>query len=247
MRHVERNPRHRTGQHPEPELLGLLALGESVASSEELGHLARCTGCAEDVEQLRAVAVIGRTTAGIGPLAEPPANVWRAISAEVELGDSVLPSAPDLPEPIAPGRAARGPTFLLAAILATALAIGAGLIVQLVRPGESETLAGATLEAFPGWEGAAGEAIVELRADGTREVTVTLTARAPDDGYREVWLISEDGTALISLGVLEGDSGTFVVPEAIDLGQYSLVDVSHEPLDGDPAHSGDSIVRGELA
>jgi len=33
----------------------------------------------------------------------------------------------------------------------------------------------------------------------------------------------------------------------VDLKNYVLVDVSQEPVDGDPNHSGDSIVRGELS
>jgi hypothetical protein len=37
-----------------------------------------------------------------------------------------------------------------------------------------------------------------------------------------------------------------VVPADVDLRDYVLVDVSQEPLDGNPAHSGDSIVRGQL-
>jgi hypothetical protein len=36
------------------------------------------------------------------------------------------------------------------------------------------------------------------------------------------------------------------VPAGIDTGEYDLVDISEEPYDGDPTHSGDSIVRGQL-
>jgi hypothetical protein len=32
----------------------------------------------------------------------------------------------------------------------------------------------------------------------------------------------------------------------LDLRDYPVVDISREPLDGDPAHSADSISRGEL-
>ena len=35
-------------------------------------------------------------------------------------------------------------------------------------------------------------------------------------------------------------------PPGLDLDQFSVVDVSEEQFDGDPAHSGDSIVRGPL-
>jgi hypothetical protein len=38
----------------------------------------------------------------------------------------------------------------------------------------------------------------------------------------------------------------FVLPENLDVGEFPVVDVSNEPIDGDPTHSGDSIVRGVL-
>jgi hypothetical protein len=63
---------------------------------------------------------------------------------------------------------------------------------------------------------------------------------------REVWLIRSDASGLVSLGLLDGPSGRFTVPSGIDLADYPIVDVSAEPVDGEPAHSGDSIVRGEL-
>ena len=60
------------------------------------------------------------------------------------------------------------------------------------------------------------------------------------------WYITADASALVSLGILEGSEGVFDVPDDVDLADYVLVDISQEPEDGDPAHSGDSIVRGEL-
>ncbi len=51
----------------------------------------------------------------------------------------------------------------------------------------------------------------------------------------------------MSLGVVDGASGTFTVPDGLDLSRYDLVDVSAEPYDGNPAHSGDSIIRGKLS
>jgi hypothetical protein len=107
-------------------------------------------------------------------------------------------------------------------------------------------LASAELDSFPGWDDAAGSATVEEGADGVRTVVVDLDATVPAGELREVWLIRSDASGLVSLGLLEGGSGRFVVPAGIDLDEFTLVDVSAEPVDGDPAHSGDSIVRGEL-
>ena len=75
---------------------------------------------------------------------------------------------------------------------------------------------------------------------------ISVDAPPSADGYREVWLIADDLSSLTSLGVLEGSQGRFDIPDDLDLAAFPLVDVSQEPLDGDPAHSGDSIVRGPL-
>ncbi|MDV8147047.1 anti-sigma factor domain-containing protein [Arthrobacter sp. B10-11] len=91
-----------------------------------------------------------------------------------------------------------------------------------------------------------GKALVEELPDGTRQLVVQL----PDsriNGFREVWVISPDLSKLVSLGVLDGEPGVFAIPEGLDLAEYPIVDVSNEPFDGNPAHSSDSIARGELA
>jgi hypothetical protein len=36
------------------------------------------------------------------------------------------------------------------------------------------------------------------------------------------------------------------VPAALDLAKFPTVEISVEPLDGQPGHSGVSLVRGEL-
>ncbi len=87
---------------------------------------------------------------------------------------------------------------------------------------------------------------MEERPDGTFAVRVKVDADAAPDTFREVWLITADASALVSLGVMDGEEQTFAVPADVDLRDYVLVDVSQEPVDGDPTHSGDSIVRGEL-
>jgi hypothetical protein len=43
-----------------------------------------------------------------------------------------------------------------------------------------------------------------------------------------------------------GPAGTFVVPADLDPDTYTVVDISIEPRDGDEAHSGRSVLRGEL-
>ncbi|MBD8023318.1 anti-sigma factor [Microbacterium gallinarum] len=170
-------------------------------------------------------------------------------SASVQAPDSAPAPAP-APAPASasaspPRRRRAAVAWVLAASLVLISAVGAGawLVNSSLRP---TVVAGAELEPFPAHPGASGTADVEAGRDGSRTLTVNLAADASDDGYREVWLIRNDAAALISLGVLDGDSGSFVIPDGVDLDEYSIVDISVEPIDGDPAHSGDSIVRGQL-
>ncbi len=59
-------------------------------------------------------------------------------------------------------------------------------------------------------------------------------------------LLDLDTGDLISLGVLNGTASDFELPDGLDLRDYPTIDVSRKSLDGDPAHSTDSIARGEL-
>ena len=260
--------------HLDPDQLTLLALGEPVASDADTEHLTACAACAAELAELRRTAIIARATVADGQVLEaPPARVWARIAEEIGMTDAAAsPSAPDsaLPGDIAAGEPAPAPAsasvpapapasaaatpprrrraavaWVLAASLVLISAVGAGawLVNSSLRP---TVVAGAELEPFPAHPGASGTADVEAGRDGSRTLTVSLAADASDDGYREVWLIRNDAAALISLGVLDGDSGSFVIPEGVDLDEYSIVDISVEPIDGDPAHSGDSIVRGQL-
>ena len=138
-----------------------------------------------------------------------------------------------------------GGLFAAAAAVAV-VALGITALQSTLRPPDGTVVAEATLEAFPDWPDARGAAELEELPDGTRQVEVTLDADVGDDASREVWLIRSDASDLVSLGLLEGQEGTFRVPEGVDVAEFNLVDVSQEPQDGDPAHSGDSIVRGPL-
>jgi len=93
---------------------------------------------------------------------------------------------------------------------------------------------------------ATGVARVVQAKDGQRTLEVTVDKNEAR-GFQEVWLIAPDLSRLVSLGVMTSDSGSFAVPAGLDLGKYPIVDVSDEPMDGNPAHSSVSIVRGTLA
>lgn len=93
---------------------------------------------------------------------------------------------------------------------------------------------------------AAGSARVVESADGSRALEVRLS-KDEAQGYQEVWLIAPDLSRLVSLGVMNSESGTFQLPAGLEISEYPIVDVSDEPVDGNPAHSSVSIARGTLA
>ncbi|MBK4348575.1 anti-sigma factor [Lacisediminihabitans changchengi] len=137
----------------------------------------------------------------------------------------------------------------IVASVALIVGIGGGAAIIGARQSPSDTVvAAATLRAFPDWPRARGEAKVETTASGTRQLVVTLTSAPESSGaFREVWIMSASLKKLISLGVLVGDSGRFTMPAEISTGAYPVVDISEEPENGSPAHSGNSIVRGTLS
>lgn len=58
--------------------------------------------------------------------------------------------------------------------------------------------------------------------------------------------IDREVVDMVPLGVVRPGTQTVALPAALDLARFPLVDVSVEPLDGDPTHSGVSVARGEL-
>jgi hypothetical protein len=122
-----------------------------------------------------------------------------------------------------------------------ALVVVLGATAALVLPGR-ETVATAALE--PLEPGAAGTvALVEDR--NGRAVRIEDPQLAEVDGYYEVWLASPELDRLVSLGpYVPGQVNR--VPGAVDLAAYPVLDVSIEPVDGDPTHSARSVLRGTL-
>ena len=258
--------------HLEPEILALMAMGESVASAEDRAHIEDCPGCRSELSLLRHAVTVGRATIDVGELETPDAAVWSRIADELRLSDEaravVAPPAVGVPgsapprdtlstpvvdtatrrsrRPSTRRRSASRASWVLAASLALLVGLGVGSWA-LVRQLAPTPIAQAALEALPDHPGASGSAVVDRDREGSDTVTVTLDAPNDPNGYHEVWLITADASALVSLGVLAASEGTFTIPAGVDLNEYRLVDISDEPVDGDPTHSGDSIVRGQLA
>jgi hypothetical protein len=92
-----------------------------------------------------------------------------------------------------------------------------------------------------------GEARLVRAASGLDLQVTTDTPLDAGNGYLEVWLINADGKRMVSVGVLRpGEPGSFPVTQALIDQGYVVVDISKEQFDDKPAHSGDSLLRGQL-
>ena len=141
----------------------------------------------------------------------------------------------------------RRPRLLVvgAAAAVAGAVVGAGAVAVLPGGDDAEQVSTVALAPL-GEEAASGRAAVLVRDDGSRALQVDLEAPALAGEYYEIWLIEPGVVDMVPLGVLRPGTQTFELPAGLDLGEYPIVDVSVEPIDGDPTHSGVSVARGEL-
>jgi hypothetical protein len=260
--------------HLSEESLALLALGEA-GDPQTREHLAACPECATELEALGHVVRAARAQPpapaapgpGVWAAVHAELGLTDAVAADplAGSGNGARQPAEDAaggghPATADDGRRGgatvldlasrrrRGVPYPLAAAAAAAALLVGGLSVwgaqRLVPEPEPTVLASAELEPLAGYT-ARGSAEVDEGPDGTRRLVVR-TDPADVDGFKEVWLLAPDARRMVSLGVMAGDEAVFVLPANLDVGEFPVVDVSNEPIDGDPTHSGDSIVRGAL-
>jgi hypothetical protein len=111
---------------------------------------------------------------------------------------------------------------------------------------DADVVASTQLASLDDQAAARGTAEVR-RHDGQVVLHVEGEELGGPDGIREVWLINVDGTRMVSLGLLaSGEAGDFAFPKRLLDEGYRIVDISSEPVDGDPAHSGQSLARGTI-
>jgi hypothetical protein len=246
-------------QHCTPEQLALAALREPLPA-EDTAHLAACERCRAEVRSLqRSVdAVAVPQVAATGAPVAPPPRVWESIAAATGVAATPRPAAVEVAHPVAeesappsrdadvlPFRSRRRPVLLVAAALVAGVVVGAGAVAVLQSRDDGQEITAVALDPLPDND-ASGRAEVVARDDGSRVVEVELDAPALDDEYYELWLIDRDVVGMVPLGVVRPGTQTVELPADLDLGEFPLVDVSVEPLDGDPTHSGVSVARGEL-
>ena len=208
--------------HTDPELLSLIALGEHAGTEGERVHAETCPECAGELSALLRVVTLGRSVSPDTRLTAPRHDVWARIRDELALGFTAGPPP--------------GPTVVLPPVTPA--------------PGApaDELQAKAMLSPVDRlWSDASGEAELATDGYGRRLLQVALHADLPRAGIRQAWLVHRDNPELRqSLGVLDGPHGLWTVAHSIDLEQYAILDISQQGL-GEVGHSGQTIVRGELA
>lgn len=219
-------------------------------------------------DDLAALRAIGRNLSTDEPGWDtPPDDLWARIEAEAFGGEPVAepttiePTAAEPTHPPAtgagggpaedatvvsfPGPDQRRRRWLLpvAAVAAAALIVVGIITVNATRPGdEPELIASVTLDVL----GDAGSGRAELvNADGVQQIRLETADLDAGDGFLEVWVIDPSVTKLVSLGPLRPD-GVYDLPAGLDPAEFPIVDISVEPVDGDPTHSGNSVLRGQL-
>ena len=237
--------------HLDPELMALLALGESPGTPDEIAaartHLAACGSCSAEVDELSAIARQARQVTPADALVPAPPAVWDAIAAETGMAATVV----DDPA-VVPMRRRRTSWLQLAAAACVGLIVGGGAVFAATSDARQPStvaapavLASASLAPLEGSKASGSVEVVSTSA-GPR-VLVDVTGLAKPDGFYEVWLLDRKGDKLVALGALDGTSqGSFAMPPGVAMSDFPVVDVSLEPSDGNPGHSHHSLVRGTL-
>ncbi len=284
-------------QHPDPDDLTLLAMGEPLDTAIDI-HIAECEQCRAEVESMRRTVELAELSNYGEGTRQPDEHVWDAIAAELGFGATqtangsshashtgtstpwpvttetadpttqpdrrAAPTDPPTlravpgtgtPEPrptSANDRARRWPRWAapVAALLIGA-ALGAGVLAVAQNRSDSVTVeATAPLSPVPtgplAGKDTQGQAELVSTTQGQQvRVSATDLPAMPGTSY-EVWLFGNDGK-MISLGSLDQGKGDFTVPGDISTQEYRTVDISDEPPDGNPKHSGISMIRGSFS
>jgi anti-sigma-K factor RskA len=140
---------------------------------------------------------------------------------------------------------------LAAALSALLLAVGVGAGILLssdegASPDPQAELALSRIDDGP--PGAEGRVLVSA---GGERATVDVGGLEPTgpDRFYELWLLDADGRmiALGSFQVGEGGRADVEIPIPVEPSRYQFFDVSLQEDNGDPTHSGISVLRGPTA
>ncbi len=134
-----------------------------------------------------------------------------------------------------------------AAAAVALLAVGAGVGSWLAGGGSGAdgAAAGRDVSLAPVGDGPRTAYADARLGAGTMRLTVSGLPRVPAGGFYEVWML-RDAHHLVALGSFRVGAGARVrvdLPVIASARAFPVLDISREPDDGDPAHSGASVLR----
>ncbi len=173
----------------------------------------------------------------------PPPQVWNNILAELEVEVASQEATAR--------RKSRGwhsSARILSIAAVTLLMVGVAVALVSSRTGDSSiTEVAAAMMTDEGLQ-VPTTATADARfvcEDDECFVELDMTA-LPDTGpdELELWVINGDVTDMYSLGTITQPIDRFPIPHGVTADEFPIIDISVEPLDGDPTHSGQSMLRG---
>jgi hypothetical protein len=238
--------------HEEIDLVGLLAgeldRSDTIATGR---HLSSCSACRDELVDL---AIAHGTLAGsahaLTTLYDDQAISRGSSIPEIEMVGGDAGQLPNLAvDTSSPGqRSTRMRSRSLVALSAAAafllvVVIGAAAL-RSDSSSSGRVVASAALSPISA-PASAGGSVTALAIGNTRKLTVDTRNLASPPGQRfyEVWLLNPSTKKMLPVGVLPpSGAGTYSMNASIMAG-YSAVDVSLQSNNGNPAHSGTSVLR----
>jgi anti-sigma-K factor RskA len=238
--------------HYDDDTLALLALGEADAAADGGAHLRECGVCQAQVASLSYVVSVGRSSSAADVPSAPSADVWTRVQADIHTSDTHSAGAETTAEVVAldSRRPARRRNWALAiAASFVGLAVGVGITLAATQTDAPASVTVAKAQIVPvSVPTAHGQAVIQRVANGQRTMTVDINdLPVAKNGFYEVWLMNAKPVRFLAVGSLDAKHhGVFQLPPGLDLTAYPYIDVSLQPFNGSPLHSGDSVVRGAL-
>ncbi|MGL4174391.1 MAG: zf-HC2 domain-containing protein [Actinomycetota bacterium] len=236
---------HDTSESWVPFLRGDL---DRASSTEVTEHLRQCEQCRFDLVDI-AEMHSSLTAIGRGMRHETPEK--RALV-------SPLAAAVDLPPLRMHTRRSRVGASVLAASAAAVLFFGAGYGWNASRDSTSvPPVAGPNVTPSPEpvgrsvslqpLTGSGAGQVSMANLDGPTITSMTISTKnlaAPEkDGFFYVWLLDPETKKMVPLGVLNPNGETRLDMNSKVIEKYHMVDISWQKANGNPAHSGDSVLR----
>ncbi|MGL5858380.1 MAG: anti-sigma factor [Angustibacter sp.] len=224
-------------------------------------HLRSCERCRSDLVD---VAEVHSALTAVGRVLQAPVAARPAVADGVPgtasatpgaLMEAAIPAAAELP----PLRWGQGPSWAGRAVVAIAacaaavlVVVGAGAGLNALRedrrpaPAAAPPVRTVVLQQVQGSTPGGGQVSMAGRpsAVGSTAMTISTTGLRPEEGrFYYAWLLDPQTKKMVPLGVITaGGQTTLDVPNDI-VGKYHTVDISLQQDNGDPAHSGDSVLR----